>query len=337
MTLATLLLASASGEAFGLHHKLIVGSTVIVVFVLILLGIFARGQIGIVPRGVGAAFEHVFDWIDGMCHDMIGSAGRQYVPFLMSLFLFVLMSNWSGLLPLPVFTLNQDHHVAESHNGDNPAAVVEGEVPVTEEGEHHAPHVAYEAPTVSFNTTLALAIISFFAFNIYGLKKNIFPSSQGHAHDHEGDDHHHHSAGGLAGLWDWIAHFWQPTPMLANSLEGGMKALVVPLFFLFLCLNIVEEVARILSLSIRLFGNISGEHQVKVNLLGVLGTFLNNSLTMFKTGNLLGGPGFLALAGLIWGASIFATCLGALAGFIQAMVFMILSLVYIAHAVADEH
>lgn len=335
MTLVTLLLASASGEAFGLHHKLIVGSTVIVVFVLILLGIFARGQIGIVPRGVGAAFEHVFDWIDGMCHDMIGAAGRQYVPFLMSLFLFVLMSNWSGLLPLPVFTLHQDHHIG-THEDQNPAAVMESETPVTEEGAH-APHVAYEAPTVSFNTTLALAIISFFAFNIYGLKKNIFPSSQGHAHDHEGDEHHHHSSGGLAGLWDWIAHFWQPTPMLANSLEGGMKALVVPLFFLFLCLNIVEEVARILSLSIRLFGNISGEHQVKVNLLGVLGTFLNNSLTMFKAGNLLGGPGFLALAGLIWGASIFATCLGALAGFIQAMVFMILSLVYIAHAVADEH
>ena len=337
MTLATLLIAaSASGEAFGLHHKLIVGSTVLVVLVLISLGIMARGQIGIVPRGIGAAFEHVFDWIDGMCHDMIGSAGRQYVPFLMSLFLFILMSNWSGLLPLPVFTLSEDHHVVETQL-DSPAAVVESDVPVTEEGEHHAPHIAYEAPTVSFNTTLALAVISFFAFNLYGLKKNIFPSSQGHAHDHEGDDHHHHSTGGLAGLWDWIAHFWQPTPMLANSLEGGMKALVVPLFFLFLCLNIVEEVARILSLSIRLFGNISGEHQVKVNLLGVLGTFLQNSLTMFKTGNLLGGPGFLALAGLIWGASIFATCLGALAGFIQAMVFMILSLVYIAHAVADEH
>ncbi|MFA5508597.1 MAG: F0F1 ATP synthase subunit A [Vulcanimicrobiota bacterium] len=328
MTLATLLLAAASGEPFDLHDKLIVGSTVIVVFVLILLGVFARGQIGIVPRGIGAAFEHVFDWIDGMCRDMIGSAGRQYVPFLMSLFLFVLMSNWSGLLPLPVFSLHQEHHVADVHHADS----ADGE-----SEEHHAPHLAYEAPTVSFNTTLALAVISFFAFNLYGLKKKIFPSSQGHAHDHEGDEHHHHSSGGLAGLWDWIAHFWQPTPMLANSLEGPMKLLVIPLFFLFLCLNIVEEVARILSLSIRLFGNISGEHQVKVNLLGVLGTFLNNSLTMFKTGSLLGGPGYLALAGLIWGASIFATCLGALAGFIQAMVFMILSLVYIAHAVADDH
>ena len=168
MTLATLLLAaSSSGEAFGLHHKLIVGSTVIVVFLLIALGAMARGQIGIVPRGVGAAFEHVFDWIDGMSRDMIGAGSRQYVPFLMSLFLFILMSNWSGLLPLPVFTLHEDQHVSETYAGEaDPAQVMQSEDPVTEEG-HHAPHVAYEAPTVSFNTTLALAIISFFAFNIY--------------------------------------------------------------------------------------------------------------------------------------------------------------------------
>lgn len=340
MTATLFAAAAAHGESFGLHHQLIVMSTVIVVGVLILLGAIAKGQIGIVPRGFGAAFEHVFDWIDGMCQDMIGPGSRQYVPFLMSLFLFILLSNWSGLLPLPVFTVHSDSHVAASHQEatpENPAEIVEDDQPATEQGEHHAPHFAYEAPTVSFNTTLALAVISFFAFNFYGLKKSIFPAAGGHAHDHEGDEHHHHSSGGFAGLMSWFGHFGQPTPMLWNSLEGGMKILVFPLGLLFLCLNIVEELARILSLSIRLFGNISGEHQVKVNLLGVMSNFLGSSLSMLSKGNLLGGPGYLALAGLIWGASIFATLLGALAGFIQAMVFTILSLVYIAHAVADEH
>jgi F-type H+-transporting ATPase subunit a len=333
-----MLFASAASHdgGFGLHHQLIVGSTVIVVGVLVLLGILARGQIGIVPRGFGAAFEHVFDWIDGMCEDMIGHGSRQYVPLLMSFFLFILASNWSGLLPLPVFTVHGDTHVAATHTPEDPAQVVESDEPVG--SSVHAPTFAYEAPTVSFNTTFALAIISFFAFNFFGIKKNVFPSKGGHAHEHEGDEHHHHSTGGIPGFFTWLGHFVQPTPMLWNSLEGGMRIVLVPLLcLLFLCLNIVEEVARILSLSIRLFGNISGEHQVKVNLLGVLGTFLNNSLTAFGKGSLIQGPGFLALAGLIWGASIFATLLGALAGFIQAMVFTILSLVYIAHAVADEH
>lgn len=343
MNLATMLFAAGAshGGGFGLHHQLIVGSTVLVVGLIIVLGILAHGQIGIVPRGFGAAFEHVFDWIDGMCQDMIGAGSRQYVPFLMSLFLFILVSNWSGLLPLPIFTMNAEHHVAATHAGDeheSPGEIVEGETPVTDEGAHAA-HFAYEAPTVSFNTTLALAIISFLAFNYYGIKKNVLPSAGGHAHDHDGDDHHHHSTGGFMGFINWVLHFMQPIPMLWGSLEGAMKYLLIPpLFVLFVCLNIVEELARILSLSIRLFGNISGEHQVKVNLLSVMQQFLGSSLQGFKTGAILTtGPGFFALAGLIWGASIFATLLGALAGFIQAMVFTILSLVYIAHAVADEH
>lgn len=336
MSFATLILASGS---FGFHHQLIVGSTVIVVAVLVVLGIIARGQIGIVPRGLGAAFEHVFDWIDGLAEDMIGHGSRQYVPLLMSFFLFILVSNWSGLLPLPIFNVDAEYTAQmqqhEQHAPSDPASVIESDEPVTKSHEHV--HFAYEAPTVSFNTTLALAIISFLAFNFYGIKKNVMPSTGGHAHDHEGDDHHHHSSGGIGGLWTWILHFIQPVPMLWHSLEGPLKILVPPLFVLFLCLNIVEELARILSLSIRLFGNISGEHSVKVNLLGVLSEFLGNAFAALKVGG-LGYAGFsLGLAGMIWGASIFATLLGALAGFIQAMVFMILSLVYIAHAVADDH
>ena len=339
MNLATTLIfaAEAAHGGFGLHQKLIVGSTVLVVGLLIALALIARGQIGIVPKGFGAAFEHVFDWIDGMSQDMIGSTGRQYVPLLMSFFLFILVSNWSGLLPIPVFTVNDAGHHATADAGDHksPAEMAEGE---HASGDHHAPHFAYEAPTVSYNTTLALAIISFFAFNYYGLKKNVAPGAGQALHAHEGE-HHHHSGGGLGGIVSWFGHFFQPIPMLWNSLDGAMKIfLIPPLTVLFFCLNVVEELARILSLSIRLFGNISGEHQVKVNLLSVMQQFLGSSIQGFKTGAVFStGPGFLALAGLIWGSSIFATLLGALAGFVQAMVFTMLSLVYVAHAVADEH
>ena len=338
MNLTSLILASgASHGGFGLHHQLIVGSTVLVVGLLIVLGVLARGQIGVVPKGFGAAFEHVFDWIDSMCQDMIGDNGRQYVPFLMSLFLFILMSNWSGLLPLPVFTANSEHHVATEHVTPEHGEPQHAEAKSSEKNEHAA-HYAYEAPTASYNTTLALAIISFLAFNFFGLKKNIFPALGASSHDHDGDEHHHHSGGGgLMGIWTWLCHFVNPVPSLAKTLEGPLKALVLPLGVLFLCLNIVEEVARILSLSIRLFGNISGEHQVKVNLLSVIQQFLGSSFTGLKAGALGTGAGFGLLAGLIWGASLFTTLLGTLAGFIQAMVFTILSLVYIAHAVADEH
>ena len=344
-TLSVLAAGGGHGGGFGLHQMLIVGSTAIVVSVLILLALAARKQIGVVPRGLGAAFEHVFDWIEGMATDMIGAGCRQYVPLLMSFFLFILFSNWSGLLPLPVMNYGAPHHHAAA--GKNPEAQLEAEVKeeVQEEtqADHAQEHVMFEAPTASYNTTLALAMISFFAFNWFGIKKNVFPnwgkSEHGahHEHAHEGDDHHHHSAGGLVGVWNWILHYIQPTPMLYRSFDGGLKLLAFPLGVLFLCLNIMEEFARILSLSLRLFGNISGEHQVKVILADVMRTFLMQSLAGFKAGSLIAGPAWLGVSGLIFGAALFATLLGALAGFVQAMVFTMLSLVYIAHAVADEH
>lgn len=40
---------------------------------------------------------------------------------------------------------------------------------------------------------------------------------------------------------------------------------------------------------------------------------------------------------LIWFSSAFVVVLGALTGFIQAMIFAVLTLSYIAHAVAEEH
>ena len=54
-TLSVLAASGGHGGGFGLHQMLIVGSTAIVVLVLIALAAAARGQIGVVPRGLGAA------------------------------------------------------------------------------------------------------------------------------------------------------------------------------------------------------------------------------------------------------------------------------------------
>lgn len=341
----TLSILAAAGHhgGFGLHESMLVGSTVIVVLLVVILAAVARSQIGVVPKGFGAAFEHVFDWIDGMAQDMIGPAGRQYVPLLMSFFLFILFSNWSGLIPLPVLSY-QAHQVAAPARGLSglDARVAEdleetAGSPEEHAGKHEAEHVMFEAPTASYNTTLALALISFFAFNWFGIKKNCFPSKE-HEHHHEGDDHAHHHVDPFTGFFHWLAHYVQPTPMLWRTMEGPMRYGLVPLLgVLFLCLNIMEEFARIVSLSLRLFGNISGEHQVKMTLMDVMRSFIAQGGAGLKAGQLVIGPAWLGVAGMIWGAALFATLLGALAGFVQAMVFTMLSLVYIQHAVADEH
>jgi len=79
------------------------------------------------------------------------------------------------------------------------------------------------APTANFNVTLALAITSFLYYNYVGIREN--------------------------GLFGHIKHFGGPVPSIAIML------------FLF-PIEIISNLARILSLSMRLFGNIYGEEQV---------------------------------------------------------------------------
>ena len=233
------LLANEAAEAaMPVHDMIIVASAAGVVAVLLATAGVARMQLGVVPKGLGAVYEHIFEWIDAIALGFMGPQGRNYVPLAMSFFLFILFSNWMGLLPWPPL------------------------VPVMEHGkvvEYIAP---FESPSTSYSTTLALAVLGFLAFMLLGLKKRIFPPapehaashdhSHDHAHDHSHDhahDHaheeHHGGRGGLDGAWEWISHYWHPVPQLFKSMEGAMKAFPVLLFFFFVALNIVEEVARV--------------------------------------------------------------------------------------------
>jgi F-type H+-transporting ATPase subunit a len=294
-------------SGFGLHEQILVGSTAVVVVLILLVALLARTQLGTVPRGAAALFEIVYEWVEDLSKAFIGRKGPEFTPLATSLFLFILVCNWSAQIPWPIFQYTTPGHGAERIS-------------------------FFESPSVSYNTTLALALLSFFAFNFFGIIHRVFPD-----HSHAADVERQEAAeihdaaqpapvGGLVGIWQWIGHFWQPTPMLWRSMEGVLKYALVPvLFVLFLGLNFIEEVARILSLSLRLFGNISGEHEAKIRLFDAFNDFVNQ-----------GGWGY-PLAGVMEGSLLFVLILGTLAGFVQAMVFMMLTLSYIGHAVADEH
>lgn len=340
-----LLAASTQNGAQGFSNpanQILVGSTVVVVALVVMVAWLGRQGTGLVPKGMGAVFEHVWDWIDDLARDMMGPEGRRYVPFAMSIFLFVLASNWSGLLPMPKFA-----------HGWPPAAAHAAEAAQESPGASAHEEPLFEAPSVSFNTTLALAMVSFLAFNFYGLRKNL-EGPRPHApmgapaDPHEAGDQGHGATpahghapgkgGGLGGLVTWVAHFWQPTPMLWRDLSGPMRYLLVPLLAcLFIVLNIVEEVARLVSLSIRLYGNIYGEHQVKGKLAETMQSFLDQSGASFQSGGIGPAAGYGVMAVLLWASSFFVTCIGTLAGFIQAFIFFVLTLSYISHAVAEDH
>ncbi len=53
----------------------------------------------LVPNRAQAAVEYIYDFVRKMLDDNVGPQGRQYVPLLFSLFIFVLGCNLLGLLP----------------------------------------------------------------------------------------------------------------------------------------------------------------------------------------------------------------------------------------------
>lgn len=264
-------------NVFGqvLHLDTVVYSVGITV-ILILVAIIASKRMRIIPTPIQSLFEIIYNWLGGLCEDMIGKKGREYTPLIMTIFLFILCANWLPMIPV------------------------------------------FIPPSRDINTTLAYAIISFMSFTIFGIVKSF------------ADMKHEKNIKGMRllipGMWKWFSHYFEPVPSLWKELDGALRYILCPfLLILFFFLNIVEELARVLSLSIRLMGNVFGEHMA-------LAVFLGLVVAPGKIDVIMGSTKFL-----IWFSSAFVTVLGGLTGFIQAMIFAVLTISYISHAVADEH
>lgn len=63
----------------------------------------------VVPGRWQAAVESIYQFIAGLAQENIGSKGKQYVPFLFSLFMFVLAANVLGMLP---YSFTSTSHIA---------------------------------------------------------------------------------------------------------------------------------------------------------------------------------------------------------------------------------
>ena len=157
--------------------------------------------------------------------------------------------------------------------------------------------------TAKTDTTLALALVTFSSTHILGIKKK-----------------------GLA----YIGHFFH---ILDASKEQGFSKVLTFLlqWFLLPAIEIVGELARPLSLTMRLFGNI----YAKEMLLTILAALV---LSYYRAEGL--GSKVLMLMPLALRPGVLI--LGVLVSLIQAVVFTALSMIYIGGAIAhheahDEH
>lgn len=127
------------------------------------------------------------------------------------------------------------------------------------------------APTSNINVTLGCALTTWVYYHFQGVKEQ--------------------------GVFNYLKHFAMPP---------GSPAALAPLMFI---IEIISHLSRVLSLSLRLFGNIFGEEMV-ILILFTLIPFLVPLPMMF---------------------------LGLITGGLQAFIFVLLSIIYLQGAVAVEH
>jgi F-type H+-transporting ATPase subunit a len=123
--------------------------TWITIVIFLVIGIMVRLKVRIVPTGLQNVVEYVLEYFYNMVCDIFESEkkGRKYFPLIMTLFLFVLVINWLGLLP--GFGSIGFHRIEEGH---------EAFVPL------------FRGASADLNTTLALALVSIGLTQVFSIQ-----------------------------------------------------------------------------------------------------------------------------------------------------------------------
>lgn len=200
--------------------------TWVIMALLVIAGSLAVKRLEMVPQGSQNFFEMVITGIEDFMVSVTGEEGRFAFPLIATLGLFILVSNYMGMIP------------------------------------------GFFAPTANLNTTAACAVIVVAYTHIIGVRFH-----------------------GVKYIKHFMGPIWWLTPI------------IMPI-------EIIGHLARVLSLSIRLFGNIFGEELVLAILFFLAGLYLAPLPIMF---------------------------LGLFTGFIQAFIFCLLSMMYFAGSIEHAH
>jgi F-type H+-transporting ATPase subunit a len=153
------------------------------------------------------------------------------------------------------------------------------------------------APTANLNTTAACALIVFVTYHVIGVRKQ--------------------------GFIPYMKHFAGPVPTVLK-----------PLMFV---IEIISHLARPLSLTLRLFGNMVGGHILLAIIFFLMGLdgLIGWALSGNPIGAVVGGIGGLVMIVFTVG---FLYPLKILVSFLQAFIFVMLTMLYISGAVEEaEH
>jgi len=88
------------------NQTLWMGIAVLVIFLLLVVGTSRRA---LVPSRIQSIGELAYGFIYRMVEDVVGKEGLKYFPYVMTLFMFIVVSNFLGLIPMSFTTTS---HIA---------------------------------------------------------------------------------------------------------------------------------------------------------------------------------------------------------------------------------
>lgn len=177
------------------------------VFICVLL-IWVARQVTVKPKGgiiqyVEVLVEFITDLVEGAFDDI--KVGRKYVGYFVTIFFFIILNNWLGLLP------------------------------IVGEGFSSGSHPLLRPFTGDLNGTLAMGLVTMLVVYVASIRES-------------------------GGVIKYLRHFFVGNPLN-------------PLFLIVALLEIITDLTRVISLSLRLFLNITiGE--ILIAVFSYLGHFL---------------------------------------------------------------
>lgn len=261
--------------SFAIRNSMIMGWAAMGLLILVAFLLKKKG-LKMVPHGlqnfVEAIVELLFNFFDSIVQDR--KQTKKFFPMVATIFLFVILSNWMGILP-GVGSIG----FYEKHEGSEVAAAQETAPTVAHEPELQLPQdeqtglvfvPVLRSAYADVNMTLALALISVLVTQYFGIRS--------------------------LGFLHYASKFFvNPFKDFIGSFVGFLE--------------LVSEFAKMISFSFRLFGNIFAGEVLLVTI-----SFLAPFIAPVP----------------FYGLEIFV-------GFVQALVFALLTLVFMKMAVTSHH
>ena len=286
-------------------------SLFVAILVLVAVLLFTRmatKRMEMVPGKKQNFVELVVEFLYNQVENIVGKkVAPKAFPLLATIFIFVLASNYAGLIP-GVGTIGFGDRqgpltiAVPDHSGETKAEEVvhDAAAPGVEVNhddhaakEHHGAHFTpiLRPPTVDLNFTLGLACVFMIVWMWLTVRE--------------------------VGVWGFIVHTFGPK----GGLEGFLKYALTPIFIFVGLIEIISIVARPVSLSLRLFGNIYAGETLLHTMGGLGATFGLGKVASFVMSVALPLPFYF---------------MEILVGLLQATVFALLCAVFIQLSTAHD-